>query len=504
MGLPYGIKVGEVAHNLGFAELNKFPYIIPSVRATYLFTVLFALLVPNALAEGLPDLGDYSQSVLTPLDERRIGEEVMREIRGSGELLNDVEVADYLGALGYLLASNSSDNRQVFNFFIIRDPSINAFALPGGFIGVHSGLIDNTRSESELASVIAHEIGHVVQRHMARMVAQQKRDTIPSLALMALSLLMARANPQLANGALISTQAGLVQRTLDYTREHEREADRVGLQILEKSGFDTSAMPGFFETLMKGTRFTDGTAPSFLRTHPLSTERITDMRNRVEQTPYHQKQDSIEFHLIRAKLRAGAGSPSDAVRYFENSLAEKKYLVEAAQRYGLVIALVRLRDFERAQSELNQVRKLLPQHPFTDNLAASILLAQNRSDEAFATYRTALTLFPKHRGLIYGYAEALLAQSRPNDALALLDDKQQIYPGDSHLYELQSQAYAQQNKLLLLHQAQGEAYYRAYDLAGAIEQMELAVKSGDGDFYQLSIVEARLNQLRQQLGDPKK
>jgi predicted Zn-dependent protease len=474
------------------------------VKIIYLFTALLALLIPTALAEGLPDLGDYSQSILTPQEELRIGEEVMRDIRGSGELLNDIEVADYLGVLGYQLASNSSDNRQAFTFFIIRDPTINAFALPGGFIGIHTGLIDNARSESELASVLSHEIGHVVQRHMARMVAQQKRDTLPSLALMALSILMARANPQLASGALVSTQAGMLQRTLDYTREHEREADRVGLQILEKSGFDTRAMPAFFETLMKSTRFSEGAAPSFLRTHPLSTERITDMRNRVEQTPYHQVQDSIEFHLVKAKVRAAEGSPAEAVRYFESSLQEKKYLVEAAQRYGLAIALLRARDLDRAQQEVDKIRKLILQHPFIETLQANILMAQNRPEEAFSTYRQALTLFPKHRGLIYGYLEGLLISRRSDEVLQLLDNKQPLYPTDSYLYELKAQAYAQQNKQLLSHQAQGEAYFRAYNLSGAIEQFDLAVKSGDGDFYQQSIVEARLKELRQQLADPKK
>ncbi len=293
------------------------------MRIIYLFTALTVLLTPVALAEGLPDLGDYSQSVLTPLQEQRIGEEAMRDIRASNELVDDIEITDYITALGYRLANNSSDNRQVFTFFVLSDPVINAFALPGGFIGIHTGLIQNTRSESELASVMSHEIGHVVQRHMARMMAQQKQDRIPSLAMMAASLLLALGSPQLGQGALVSTEAGLMQRNLSFSRENEQEADRVGMQILDKSGFDTRAMPTFFETLLKNERF-DGDAPSFLRTHPLSTERITDMRNRAEQTPYRQVPDSIEFSLVRAKLRAIQGTPNDTVRYFEDSLGEKK------------------------------------------------------------------------------------------------------------------------------------------------------------------------------------
>lgn len=469
-----------------------------------LFLAACLLLTPTAFAEGLPDLGDYAQSVFTPQDERRIGEEIMREIGSSGELLNDIEISDYLGAVGYHLASNSSDNRQAFTFFVIPDRTINAFALPGGLIGVHTGLITNARSESEMAGVLAHEIGHVVQRHIARMVAQQKRDTIPSFAMLALSILMARANPELAKASITATQAGMVQKTLDYTREHEREADRVGLQILEKSGFDTRAMPAFFETLMKGTRFSDGSAPSFLRTHPLTTERITDMRNRVEQTPYRQVQDSLEFHLVRAKIRALEGSPAEAVRYFENNLTEQKYAVETAQRYGLTIALMRDQRTDEALLEIEKLRAQATRHPMLDNLAAKLLLSRNRVTEAMELYRSSLNLFPKHRGLIYGYTESLLTHHQPDRALKVLDEKQPIFPADAYLYELKSQAYTQLNKNLLRHQAQGEAYFRAYNLQGAAEQMELAVRSGDGDFYQLSIVEARLKELRQLLLEPKK
>ncbi|MCX7627196.1 MAG: M48 family metalloprotease [Methylophilaceae bacterium] len=464
----------------------------------------FMLLAPLARAEGLPDLGDYAQTVLPPQEERRIGEEIMREIRASGQLVADVEVADYLGALGYRLASNSPDNRQAFTFFVIQDPTINAFALPGGFIGVHTGLIQSARSESELASVVAHEIGHVVQRHLARMVAQQRRDTLPSIAAMAVAILMARANPELAKAGVSAVQAGTVQRQLDYTREHEREADRIGLQILHDSGFDVRAMPAFFETLLKGTRFHEGSAPSFLRTHPLTTERIADVANRVEQLPYRQVPDSLEFHLIRAKLRAMQGAPADAVQFFEEGLRNGTYAMESAQRYGLALALLRSHELERAQHEIDTLRSQLPRHPMVEVLAAQVLSAAGHVREALASYREALALFPKHRGLVHGYAELLLLERQAEEAVRFLREQQLVFPNDGYLYQLQSQAYTQLGKNLLRHQAQGEAYVRAYDLAGAVNQMELALKSGDGDFYQLSIVEARLKELRQLMGDTKK
>lgn len=491
------------------------------------FVCLFLLfLLPAALADELPDLGESSQAVLTAQDEQQIAEEILRDVAASDDVVSDIEVLDYLQNLGDRLAANSPDKRQHFTFFVVKDNSINAFALPGGVIGVHTGLIQATTSESELASVLAHEIGHVVQRHLARMVAMQRQDAWKSFAAMAFALLAARSNPQLASASMQATQAGAVQKQLDYTREHEREADRVGLQILNQSGLDTRAMPAFFEQLMKGTRFYDGGAPAFLRTHPLTTERISDIQNRVEQLPYRQVPDNPEFQFVRAKLRASLGNPQQMVAWFEDNLAQRKYTNEASQHYGLAVALIRANQLARAKEQVlwledhaGPARLLSPAAnantyvlsaaaPATSNamvetLAAGLETAMGNRGLAESRYRQALNRYPAHRGLIYGYAEWLLAAGQSEAALKLIAEKQRLYPTDAYLYELKSQAYTQQGKQLLRHQAQGEAYYLRYDLPAAIEQMELAVKAADGDFYQLSIVEARLKQWRQQLGDPK-
>ena len=465
---------------------------------------LLLLCVPVASADGLPDLGESSQTVMTPQDEQRIAEEILRDVASSGAVLNDVEVVDYLQNLGLRLAANSSDNRQQFTFFLVQDPSINAFAMPGGVIGVHTGLITSATSESELASVLAHEIGHVTQRHLARMVAQQRRDAWQSFAAMAFALLAARSNPQLAGASMQAAQAGAIQRQLDYTREHEREADRVGLQILDQSGFDTRAMPQFFEQLLKGTRFYENGAPAFLRTHPLTTERIADVKNRVEQLPYRQVKDGPEFHYVRAKLRASQGRPQEAIAWFEDSLREKRYNSEAAQHYGLALALVRANALARARSEVRWLSEHAPRHAMLETLAANVEFAAGNPRAAGQQFQRALAVFPDHRGLIYGYAELLMATGQPDAALTLLDDKQSSYPRDAQLYRLKSQAYTMQGRGLLRHQAQGEAYFYSYNVPSAIEQLELALKSGDGDFYQLSIVEARLKQLRQMLADATK
>ncbi|MBC7756892.1 MAG: M48 family metallopeptidase [Bdellovibrio sp.] len=479
---------------------------------------------PTNLDTSLPDLGDISQTVLTPQDEERIGAQIMRDVSNSDEVVQDIEIIDYLNELGNRLVAASSDKLQKFNFFVVQDNSINAFAMPGGVIGVHTGLIAVSNSESELASVLGHEIGHVSQHHLARMLASQKYDTFKNIAGIALALLVARSNPELANGALAASSAAGVQRQLDYTREHEREADRVGLSILDAAGFDVRAMAAFFTTLQRGTRFTEGTAPSFLRTHPLTAERISDVANRVESMPYRQVTDSLTFNLVKAKLRANTGLAQDAVEQFQDNIKDQRFANETAEHYGLAVAMLRKNDVIGAQNQMQWLRKstqknsrpnnekgaviqsaliesaliesALNENPMIETLAARIAVARNNPLAAATQYARGLSRFPAYRGLIYGYAEHFLAINQPDKAIKLVQDKQSVYPNDAYFYDVLAKAYALKNKNLLRFQAQGEAYYRQYNLQKAIEQMELAAKAKDGNFYEQSIVEARLKQLR--------
>ena len=451
---------------------------------------------PANLDTSLPDLGDVSQTVLTPQDEQRIGEQIMRDVSTSDDVVQDIEIIDYLNALGNRLVAASPDKLQKFNFFVVQDNSINAFAMPGGVVGVHTGLIAVSNSESELASVLGHEIGHVTQHHLARMLASQKYDTFKNIAGIALALLVARSNPELANGALVASSAVGVQRQLDYTREHEREADRVGLSILDAAGFDVRAMPAFFTTLQRGTRFTEGTAPSFLRTHPLTAERIADVANRVEAMPYHQVADSLTFNLVKAKLRANTGLAQDAVEQFQDNLKEHRFANETAEHYGLAVAMLRKNDIAGTQNQMQWLRKNAEKNAFIESLDARIQVARNNPQAAAAQYAKGLSAFPAHRGLIYGYAEHFLAINQPDKAIKLVQEKLSLYPNDAYFYDILAKAYAVKNKNLLRFQAQSEAYYRQYNLQKAIEQMELAAKAKDGNFYEQSIVEARLKELR--------
>lgn len=461
-----------------------------------LIALTLLLVLPQALADGLPDLGEASQAAFSPQTERRLGEAIMAQIRRDRSLLDDAELTEYLNSLGYRLVAASPDNRQDFEFFVIRDNSVNAFALPGGFIGVHTGLMLTAQSESEVAAVLGHEIAHVTQRHLARMIDKEKQSMITSLAAMAVAILASRSNPQLSNAAVAAAQATSIQNTLNFTREHEREADRVGLQILSQAGFDPHAAEAFFERLQKATRLYDNNAPDYLRTHPVTSERIADIQNRLEGLPYRQAPDNADFYLLRAKLRAADDKPAQAVAFFEESLRDKKYLNEAAQQFGLAAALMRARQYERAERELAVARKALPANAIVENLAAQIKLADGKVDAALVVYRTALHNFPNRRPLVYAYADALMQARQYAEVLKLVGNQLRTYPGDARLYQLQAQAYSAQGKRLLSHQSQAEAYFRLGNLPAAVEQLTIGVKSGDGDFYQMSSAEARLRQLR--------
>ncbi len=465
------------------------------MRLRYLL-ILFLFVLPRALAEGLPDLGDVSQASFTPAQERRLGERIMRDIRADRSFYDDAEATDYINSIGSRLVARGSDARQRFDFFLINDNSINAFALPGGFIGVHTGLILAAQSESELAGVLAHEIAHVTQRHIARMLDQQKRSAVTSLAALAIAILASRASSDAAQAAIAFGQAGVIQNQLNFTRDNEREADRVGVQILDRAGYDPRGMPVFFDRLQRATRLYEGGAPSYLRTHPLTFERIADVQNRVEGLPYRQIPDSIEFQLIRAKARAQLDQPREALTFFEESLAQRKFLSEAASRYGLTASLVRIGDYARARKELASLRSIVPPSPIVENLSCRLLYAADERNEALECYREALRNYPAYRALVYDYVEALLQGGKPDAALKVVETGLRANPEDYRLYLLQSRANAMLNRRFAQHRAQGEAYARLGNLTAAVEQLQIALKTGEADFYQLSSAEARLRELR--------
>lgn len=460
------------------------------------------LLLPGALlrAEGLPDLGESDRAGLSPQAERRLGEQIMQEVRRDPAYLDDPEVAGYISQLGQRLASHAEGARQSFEFFVIKDSMLNAFALPGGYIGVHTGLIQAARTESELAGVLAHEISHVTQSHLARLFGKQGQAQMAVLLSMAVAILAARSNPDVAIGAALSGQAAGIQQQLNFSRDFEREADRLGLNMLEQAGYDTRGMASFFERMLQFGRLYENNAPGYLRTHPLTTERITDIENRIAQRPYKQVIDSVDFGLVRAKLKAQDGTPSDAVADFATQLKSGKYVRETDVRFGYAHALLRDNKLAEAENEVAAVRRLKLESPLLEGLTAQLLLKRKDAAGALQILQKAVERYPHARALTYALIEAKVGAggtAGAAEAVALTRRELQLTPGDARLHALQAKAHAALGNRLHQHRAQAEAYLAESQLDAAILQFDLARQAGDGDFYEKSQVDARLRELRQ-------
>ncbi len=448
-------------------------------------------------ADELPELGDVASNELSIPAEKKIGLQIMHEIRWrEASYLDDPDIETYLNQLGGRLAAVSNDPGFGFYFFAINDPSINAFAMPGGYIGVHTGLISSAQTESELAGVLGHEISHVTQRHIARQVFQSKQIGMASMVAMALALLAARSNGQVAGAAIATTQAGGMAAQLAYSRDFEREADRQGFDILRKAGFDVRGMAAFFVRLQKAVRLYENNATAYLRTHPLTGERLTDMQNREQAVPYRQVVDSVDFQLVRAKVRAMQGLPADAIKDLEGLLQDRKFAAEAPVHYGLAFARYRARDWSGAERELDAVRRLKVSAAMIEHLRAELRIAQGDNTGGLVIYRDAMVRYPLNIALVYGYAGALIAARRFDESLRFVESQLQNYPEDVRLHKMRAESYAGLGRRAMQHRALAESFALQGQTAGAVEQLELAQKAGDANFYELSSIDARLAELK--------
>ncbi|MDQ9170008.1 M48 family metalloprotease [Oxalobacteraceae bacterium R-40] len=468
-------------------------------------TALFAssafIAVLPASAQNLPNLGDTAREELSPVMERRLGEQIMRDIRRNRDYLEDAPVLEYLNNFGASLIAARPEVRGEadydFFFFAVRDPMLNAFALPGGFIGVHSGLLLAAQSESELASVVAHEIGHVSQRHIARMIGNQKQDALIPLASMILGALAASSSPDLAAATIMGGQGVALQRQLNFSRDAEREADRVGLQILQEGGFDTSGMTAFFGRIQTASRAYNDSLPAYLRSHPMTTERIADIQARTRNQRYKQRADSLDFHVIRARMRVLQDSSAQGLREaalaFDSQLQQKSRPQSIAAKYGLAYIAFRQGAYDKATALVQEARALMPPNKSMPlaSLGIDIRLNANQPGEALKEAELARSQFPMSRGIAHQYADALIAAGRHADAERYLRDQAQLYRQEPQLQERLAKVYAAQGKQSLQHLALAESYALRGSLPAALDQLSIARRAPDASFFDQSVIESR-------------
>jgi predicted Zn-dependent protease len=493
-----------------------------SILAAAAFSCILSVATAPSLsvAQNLPSLGGTEGEELSPLMERKLGEHIMRDIRHDRDYLDDAPLLEYLNNFGSSLVAAGPELRGEagydFFFFAVRDPNLNAFALPGGFIAVHSALMLAAQTESELASVMAHEIGHVSQRHIARMLGNQRQDALIPLAGMILGVLAARSSPDVAAAAMLGGQGLAMQRQLSFSRDAEREADRVGLQILRDRGFDTSGMVAFFGRLQTATRAYNDSAPAYLRSHPMTTERIADIQARTRDQRYRQHVDSLDFQLIRARVRVLQDSSpqglQDAAAVFDSQLQQKNRTQTIAAKYGLAFIALKQGTPAKAQALLQEVNAIAQSPPAIAaplaSLAIDIRLAANQAADALKDAESARAQFPLSRGIAHQYADALIAAGRHEDAIRYLRDQAQLYRQEPQLQDRLAKAYAAQGKQALQHLALAESYALSGSLPAALDQLLIARRAPDASFYNQSVIDAREREFqarrREELNEEKK
>lgn len=482
----------------------------------------------------LPDMGDPGGDALSPLDERKIGEQIMREIRRDRDFSNDWPIYDYLNSMERRLmqaakrlqlggANAQGSAAYDYEVFAVKDPSINAFALPGGFIGFHTGLLITAETDSEVASVMGHEIGHVLQRHLARSLERQGTNSIIALAGIVLGALAAASNPGAAAGLITGGQALAIQNQLSYSRDAEREADRIGFQILQASGYDVNGAPAFFQRLQKAYGIMDSGVPGYLRTHPLTTDRIADMQDRARTVSQNRVPSTLEFYLVKARSRIEqSGSTSglfDLRNLFESLSKQASPEKQMEGFYGLALVAQRQGRFDQAEGFLQKARAvaqniLAPGSPVQrqslsfDYTASELALARGKPEEALQYAQNAAKADPFSFSAVVATVNAELRLGRTNDAINLLRAKTKAQPNETIWWDLLARAYDQDKKIGLRHYALAEKFATEGAWPSAIEQLKIARSAAGNDFYLGSVIDARLrvfqNQYREEQKEQKK
>ncbi len=482
------------------------------MRHTNKLFILLICLLPftwgsYSSAQELPDIGDSSARSLSPQQEREIGEAFMQALRQTSTLSHDPLINDYIESLGYRLVVAAAPRNTDFHFYTLIDPSINAFAVVGGYIVVHSGLILASENESELAAVMGHEIAHITQRHVARMIEQVMQMTLPSIAAIAAAIALGSQGQGDASMALMTAMSGgMIQKTLNFSRSNEREADRVGIETLYQADLDPNGVPVFFERLQKATRFY-GQPLEFLSTHPVTQERIADSRNRAEQYPIKPYRNNPYFYLMQARTFIEQNDPQYSLDYYENALKEdKNHPPKEALQYGYAMALLKNNQLDAARQQLSGLLEAQPnQIPFIIT-QTDIEQAAGKSKEALSILEGALVLNPGNHALSMQYARIALAADKYKESEAILAQQVRQRPSDPVGYQLLSQVQARLGDECRAYQSRGEVYYLNGNLPMATRQFKRALNACQQaeNAYQTAIVEARIEKLENQQSQGKK
>jgi len=471
----------------------------PLALALSLALALTPVSAPIAQSILLPDIGDPSQVYVGNNEEQRLGLETMRKLRERDLIVDDVQLNAYLASIGQSIVTYADQNGAPYTFFLVRSGSINAFALPHNFIGINAGLLLATEREDELAGVLAHEIAHVSQRHIVRAIADMRRMALPLAAAMLASAALAAASKQGGQAAMVSTMAASAQHQISFTRANEQEADRVGMRLLAKAGFDPRGMSDFFAKLERASSSSENRVPEMLLTHPRPESRIADTRDRLEIPPGKKPVARSRKAYELAKARARVLATDDAqtlIREFDTILAKGNPAEETATRYGYALALRQAGRYDEAQQQIERLRKSDPDRLAFRLEAAELALAKGEQERGWRQFEEARQLYPDDFVLAMHYGRALAAQGDPRQSLRLLQPHLSRHPNEPQLYATYAQAAQRAGDLAATHATMAEYHYLNGDLLPAIEQLELGIRATNLSPNEEAGLRARLKQFR--------
>ena len=446
----------------------------------------------------LPDMGSPADAILSKNEESRFGRAIMSQIRLSGQVVEDPLMTEYVNEIGHRIAAQTNDGDHSFEFFIIEDPRINAFALPGGYIGVHTGLLEATRNEDELAGVLAHEVAHVTQRHIARSIHANQRQSLLTTALMLGALVagVAGGDADVAQAGMAVAQGSAAQSQINFTRNNEYEADRIGIGALYDAGYDPQGMATFFEVMSRlQPASPELRAPEFLRTHPVTTERISEARGRAQDYPRQEHEDSDGYGIARARAIVDRFNTADgAVEYFEQADYERQSEVD---RYGRAVAYQRA---ERHEDANRIFKELIADDPQV--IAYHIGLGETQFDlddypGSKATFDRAIRLFPRNVPLVVSYGEHLIRAGEAEKAHALLLDLLNNVPPTPEQVRLIARAANEAGDSAESYYYMAEYELMTGDLVGGIRYLQRALALPELQDIQRARFEARIDFIRE-------
>ncbi len=449
----------------------------------------------------LPDIGSPAQAMLTLQDEYQIGRMIVRGLRDQDQILEDPEVTEYVRALGLRLSSQAHDGSQRFNFFMVRDTSINAFALPGGFIGVNAGLLLETQQESELAGVLAHEVAHVTQRHIARSLAAQSRNSLVSTAAMLAAILLGAAagGGDAAMAGVAAAQSLAIQQQISFTRSNESEADRVGMGILARAGFDPNGMPSFFETMARRAGTSEINIPEMLRTHPVSTARIAETRERAAQLDVKPLPTSPSYAITKERLRVlSTPSGTDPRKYYSAVIGNEPDATPA-QVYGKALAMMMAGQAGEAALIFQRLRDADPTLLQYHTALGQAQLLAGDGPSSLQTLQHARELFPRNVAVTIRYAESLMQTGDAPKAHEILLDLFNTVPPTPEQARMTAMAANAAGDVADSYFYMSEYHILSGDLMLALNQLQMALAVPRITSVQRARFEARLDEIQEAL-----